>query len=455
MILDNVVISTYKGGFYMNSNIFIHNLAQRFLQHISSVNRLYMQYKLNADNPETMDIGQLVDYILHLKIKHLKAIEDNNKEVLKEIEKGLEEFREKELFNALDKCIIVTNLGDSYQYEISSTIISKAYQVYKNGKNEINYDFFQFKNSLIISLVIGVELLIADIFKDYVYNLDVKNSTLNDRTLTFYDLKNIESIDDAKEFLADQYIEKLLKGSFDSWIQELNKKLNIYFDTPELKEDVLLVTETFQRRHLIIHNDGIVNNWYINNVDSALRKDLVKGAKLELDDDYILSRIAIIRKFGLMLIYKYGLKKFKKKENELFLQYHGLLVEIIDTGCLGVRKIFSEFSEMKELDHSNQLMSKVNYFLTFKFQDDESVIKEIENFDTSVLSLEYKMARNILLDNENAINDAITFLESIKDEEFIDVFKWPLFRLIKTNPEIDEYGDKRLLRILIAETSGK
>ncbi|MCG7346092.1 hypothetical protein MHZ92_18425 [Sporosarcina sp. ACRSL] len=436
-----------------NNGKFINEITSRFLRHLGSIERLQQQNVEQKPEPSKMDIGEFTSYVLHLKYKKVEAEKNNDIEKQKELEKIFKELEEIPVYGMIDKNTVVKEEDDTFTLLIESAVLSKAYDNFMENTIDASYDQTQFQNSLIVSLVIGLELLIADIFKDFIHNLDVSNQVIKDKPLTYYDLKNIGSIEDAKTFLLDQYIENLLRNSFEEWIKELDKKVNINLHSVrELKEEIILVTETLQRRHLIIHNDGKINDLYINKIDPSLRNNLIKGETLELDDGYIQSRISVFRKFGLILIYLYGLKKYKNSLDDFFYDYHGLLVGILDKDCGGVRFIFDKFSELN-LEYSSKLMSKINYFLSYKLNKDDSVDDEIDKFDTSALSVEYRMAKNILIGDDQAEKDALEFFKSIDDDYFISVMDWPLIKLLNKTPAIKRYIKRRYSNIVKKEMS--
>src|SRR5699024_3896575 len=142
----------------------------------------------------------------------------------------------------------------------------------------------------------------------FLLNVD-KSDFLNNKTIQFTKLAAIDSIEEARSFLVDQYIEELLRQSFKSWIEEIenkgkiNLKKNNFFKSTN---DIELVNETFQRRHLLIHNDGVVNDLYLLNVDSSCLEDVAKGETLIIGTDYIESRISLFRKLGIILIYLFS-----------------------------------------------------------------------------------------------------------------------------------------------------
>lgn len=434
------------------SSQFISETASRFLRHLGSIERLLEQDISEKPDPEKMQLGEWIDYVLHLKFKKLDLLKkDNNDEELKKVDEKLSELSTNPLFKLLDKKVHIEEEKDNYLYIINSVILSNAYKDYNDNQLNERYDISQYQNSLVVSLVIGLEILIADIFKDYIYSLDISNQVIKDKPLTFDDLKNFETVDDAKTFLLDQYIENLLRNSFDNWLDEIDSKMKINIKKmSELKVEINLINETLQRRHLIIHNDGIVNDLYIKKVDSKLTSHLVKGEELELDTSYISSRIDVIRKFGLILIYLYGQKKHKSDLNVFFESYNNLLLNILHKDCEGVRYVFRSFSEL-DIEYSSKLISKINYFLSYKLSGSNEADDEIHSFETNALSIEYQMAKKILLKDENVDKITIDFLKGEEDDVFVSISEWPLIQLVKENTKIKRYISRRMKRIIDKE----
>lgn len=434
------------------SSYFIHDSASRFLRHLRSIENLYKLEVTKKKEFNEMSVGEFLHNLVAHKYKHLEAIKNDDQEQKEKLEEIDEEFAKSDFAQIILDKIEVLEDENKYMIHISSPILRKAYQDYTDSALDEKYNSSQFKNSLVVSLVIGLEVLISDVFKDFIHHIDVSNQIIKDKPLNFHELKSFDTIEDAKIFLLDQYIENLLRNSFDGWLKELSEKLKIDLkNAPELTMEIDLINETFQRRHIIVHNDGIVNDLYLKKVNSKLTKDISKGEYLDINDDYFASRIRTIRKFGLILLFKYGYIKHKREHEELFKNYHNLLLSLIEKDCDGARYVFKNFCDLN-LDHEYKLMSQVNYFLSYKLIGSDEIDDEIEKFNTSALSIDFKMAKSLLLGQEDQENLVLEFYKTLDDDAFFHAHSWPLMKLVKKSSKIQRYTKRRLDNIIKKET---
>ncbi len=443
----------------VDNSSFINTITSKFLRHLGSIERLKKSYNL-IDKEETdtanQSLGQFVAYILHLKFRKVEAQRENDWDKVIEIEGILSEFKEDPMFKAIDKNTVVHETDDDYSITIESGLLRKAYNDFIDNSLDLAYDDSQFQNSLIVSLVIGLEILVAEIFKDYVNNLDISEQVLKDKKLDFKLLREIGSVEEAKSFLIDQYIEKLLRTSFNDWLNEFKDTIKIDMArNPFIKNDIKLINETIQRRHLIIHNDGRVNDLYFNKIDHSLRENLTKGEILSSDYGYIDKRIATFRKFGLILIYLYGLKKQRNNMDQFFIQYNGLLLLYIKGESEAPRYIFKAWAENDKLSPIYQAMSKVNYFLTYKLNDDDSINNEIMEFDAEKYGNSFILAKKILLEDADAEKETIKYLSEIDNDDFINTLTWPLLKLVKKSDEFKRFVHERMDLITKEEMDGE
>ncbi|WZL82733.1 hypothetical protein QBE53_06375 [Vallitaleaceae bacterium 9-2] len=116
-------------------------------------------------------------------------------------------------------------------------------------------------DSTLISLIIQFELLVSNIIRD---NLQKNPEILKGRNLSLEDLQKIGDVDDAKKYLLDKEVESILRGSYLSWKKYLKETLKLSVKCIDEHADTIV--EIFQRRNLVVHNEGIVNSVYLKNV---------------------------------------------------------------------------------------------------------------------------------------------------------------------------------------------
>lgn len=436
---------------------FINTIVTKYLRHLGSIERLKESFNPFEDKEEISNnkIGELVDYVLEIKYEKLTATKEGNIEKLKEIDLVYEKLRDNSMFQMVDKKANLEESDDGYLINIESGLLRKAHSDYMDNAMDLVYDNSQFKNSLIVSLVIGLEILIAEIVKNYVKTMDYTDQVLKGKKIDFKTLAEIGSVDEAKAYLIDQHIETLLRASFTDWLDEIEGTLKIKVKRhPIIKEDIKLINETIQRRHLIIHNDGVINDLYINKIDVSLRDSINKGDSLESDDEYLTERISIFRKFGLILIFSYGIKKYRNKMQEFFSEFHNILLTFMKDEFEAPRYIFNYWANNEKISKESQGISIVNYFLTYILNEDESIIKEIIDFNAEDYGEQFVLAKKVLLERGNAEKEVIKFLDSMDDDGFANALTWPLFDLWEKSQEYKDFVKDKIESIMKKEMEG-
>lgn len=434
-----------------NNILHIKNLTEKFFNHLESIERLLKQNNLiekkDNDQSNVIDIGSFVDVVLNLKYQKIQAEKEGN---LQAKEEAIEKLNAFEIVDDnLKKTIELINLipnekkSGNLLISIKSPILKAKYEEFSSERRNKNYDIGQYNNSLVVSMVIGLEILIGDLFKHYIDKVDVSNQLIKDKELTFSELRDFETIEDAKIYLQDSYIDKLLRSSFEDWVKNIDDKMKLNLQGNKIiSNDIKSVVETLQRRHLIIHNDGLVNDFYLRRVDSSLLEGVKKGEKLLIGEDYITKRIGTIRKFGIILIHSYCIKLVKKETDLYFSTFNDLMLTMMDKNCDGVRFFYKEYSELAQ-NNSDMLISKINYYLSHKMHGIDTLDDKIEKFDTDSLSLEFKLAKNILLKKAEANKLAIEFLSTIPDASLNRILNWPLFKYFEKSEETVKYLEDR------------
>jgi hypothetical protein len=147
-----------------------------------------------------------------------------------------------------------------------------------------------------------------------------------DLAFSLDDLKRIGSIEEARNHLVDTRIENVLRGSFDDWVSHLKGKLGLALGYLEPHRDRL--NEVFQRRNLVVHNNGIINSIYLSRIAPELREGLVKGRPLTFSRSYLDASIDLFQScFTLM-----AAELWKKLDTDDTAR--GELLIILSYGCL-------------------------------------------------------------------------------------------------------------------------
>src|SRR5205807_1557366 len=136
--------------------------------------------------------------------------------------------------------------------------------------------------SIVISLISQFDVLIGGIIR--VLSKRQPNSlNIADKILTFSQLQNFKTLEEAREYLLEKEIDSVLRMSHSDQIEWLEGKYQLTL-RKGLKIWPMFIEAT-ERRNLFVHSDGIVSSQYINvckehKVD--LQKDVCIGYELQV-----------------------------------------------------------------------------------------------------------------------------------------------------------------------------
>jgi hypothetical protein len=218
-------------------------------------------------------------------------------------------------------------------YEFNS-IIENAYQQIDNIEKALPVNNSEFALKGMFTLVVTqFEILLLDliskILKFYPEKLDRlsrKESDFGDLQFTYLGLE--KSIDFKVHRLGYKSIEDILKKLL-MLLDEKHNKISLF--DGEILDQIVEIKET---RNLLLHNNLVINQFYLNNTKTIKRSDK-KGEKLMIDTNYLYNSIktikSIIEAIQLKVIEKYKkhtlIELFKRLWEFTFTNKHFVTIE--------------------------------------------------------------------------------------------------------------------------------
>jgi len=130
--------------------------------------------------------------------------------------------------------------------------------------------------------------------------------------ITFNDLKQCSDKGAAVDHILSKKVDSVLYGNLSNQLNFFSSEFSIGLNKRIVKWDV--INEAVERRNLIVHNNGIVNRRYINNV-KRLAKGLKGGDVLSVDGPYFKNIFEEVFLAGIVLAENCW-RKWRKKETE-------------------------------------------------------------------------------------------------------------------------------------------
>ena len=257
--------------------------------------------------------------------------------------------------------------------------------------------------------------------------------------ISLNELKNYSTIEEAYDDFLFKEVEKLLLEMTFEEIKNYFKKLDV-----SLSEDFInwdFINEIRERRHLVVHNNSIVNKKYITKSNNPYNLQIGDIAKI--DAKYLNKSIVEIQIAGILLIMNCWGKWEKKYATdaimELLILTFNLLKEKRNKTALKICEYVEKNIKPSNDDEENCIIRiKFNYCISLKRIGEKKVLeKKLEELRVGTMSPIFKIAKHILCDEyEIAIS---LFKQSIVTDDFnIDEYlEWPIFEEIRINEELN------------------
>jgi hypothetical protein len=239
--------------------------------------------------------------------------------------------------------------------------------------------------------------------------------------------------DAEEESIAREVEEFLRQEGFKQWTEWYDRVTGLVCRGYAL--DFSELQEAFQRRHLIVHNAGLVSRQYLSYLaDNA--EGLKVGQRLPVDDDYLVRAFDQLDAFGTLLLVGAFSKWEPGREETAYLW----LVEHCYGSMLAgrwpvVRKLASYGKLLEYPEAASKFVFQVNEWLAFKRLGEFTTVREdVEAWDTSALGLSFRVAKSALLDElDQCFQLAI---EAVRAGEIgeTSLIEWPLLEEMREDP---------------------
>ncbi|NCO03487.1 MAG: hypothetical protein GW903_04780 [Alphaproteobacteria bacterium] len=311
-------------------------------------------------------------------------------------------------------------------------------QALKRAEFSFDRSNFLYETSL-ISLISATEWFFCQTLKLHFSRYPDIITEKSGLSFTFKDLKNFKTITDAQNYLLEQKIDSIIRGSFINWIEYLNTTLKI--NTKNFSAYLDDTYEFFLRRNLMVHNRGIVNNTYKNFLPKKLNSNdqINIGDKLKVNKEYLIQKSYLIEIIFLDIASQFWFKQIKTETemNEFTTIYNNnIIYEHLKEERYEVASHLSKImmNNMK-LPEKDRVCAQINYWIAEKYMGNYETIKD------SIISSDFSAKDNIFLlaklaiteDNKKFFNLLPYVAEPKGRLTEKDLQEWPLFNLQRKN----------------------
>jgi hypothetical protein len=272
------------------------------------------------------------------------------------------------------------------------------------------------------------EVLVSNIYRTHLMCNPGAAENSEEKAFSLHDLSDFGSIQDAIDESVFQQSDAFSRKGIRAWATWF-KGRPLGIDLSVLALDWIRTVEVFERRNVVVHNASRVTRQYLTNVDSSLTAKLSEGDRIEITPEYVDDALSRLSTLGILLALQVRLKLFKKdnaEETSTWISKQTFHL-ICDERFEIVAQIAKCTSDLK-LAHSDLLLLRVNGWISqMRLEGVDSCLANIQQWDTSALSGNFRTAKQVLLrDDENALGS----IQSLLDEKSLslsDLAEWPLF----------------------------
>ena len=288
-------------------------------------------------------------------------------------------------------------------------------------------------NSLLITAVSEFETLIAGLVRLF---LSARPEILrtSEKKFSYREIEEYSSIEEFREVTRESVADEVLRGGFDKWMAWLDKERNL--GIPEVTTRNYALSEIFQRRHLFVHNSGVVNSYYLERVTGDHLPPV--GARLRVGARYLSNALDVMTVAGIKIGIAVARKTLKGLEYLDEIDHylgHVTYDQMIDRRYkvahdIGVlQSVSARTGEVK-------LIGQVNAWLSLKnLSGVERIAPEVDAWDVSTLASRFKLAKLALLGRESEAYELTKKLLDIEELRASDWMTWPLLASVRSFEE--------------------
>lgn len=238
-----------------------------------------------------------------------------------------------------------------------------------------------------------------------------------DKTIKYSELIS-KKIEDLTNELLNEEVGSLMYAVSET-IEKVNRIHKLRLDKHQDIWDAYI--ELDLRRNIIVHNEGRVNQKYLSGLPEKYNRP-EEGCFLACDDAYVVGSIESLIKFAYLLYYR-----ITDGENEhAFLEstaFEFLCSEKWNISLFAYDLLLvipTLTNEAKTIYQIDRLIAKKHIEKT------DSIKKEIENLDVSGMENKYVIAKKLLLEEYEVVNELLK-LDYPESFDFHMIQTWPIF----------------------------
>jgi hypothetical protein len=294
--------------------------------------------------------------------------------------------------------------------------------------------------SFVVSLVSQYDSFLGGLVRALFY---LKPELLNssERALSFKELSQFSSLDDAREFIVEKEVETLVRKSHSEQFDWMQNKFSIQLKTGLDSWPAFI--EISERRNLFVHCDSKISSQYIdvcrsNGVDCD---HLELGSELPVNRPYFTQAYECIFEIGVKLAHVLWRKLAPDQRDVADKNLNQIGLDLLSQGRYKLARNLFDFgtSVLKQWgSDADRRVFIINRAQAYKWMDDDDGCRKIlAAEDWSAVEDKFSMAVAILRDE---FSQAIILMKRVgHDGLAADAYRgWPIFKKFRELPEFKD-----------------
>lgn len=302
----------------------------------------------------------------------------------------------------------------------------------------------------IVSIVSLFDSFLAGVVR-CVYNMKQDLLLESNKSFTYRDLVDFETIKEAKKSVIDDTVDKLFRDSHTQQIEWLEKAIDV--KTLKHFSGWGAFIELTERRNLFVHSDGIVSSQYLgeckkNHFDTG---SLEVGSRLSVDAAYFCNSYNLLYEMAIMLtqilINKLYLGSYTKDTGVRDKILIGNVFELICDKHYEIAINVSNFVRDEKIfkrNNKDRTYIELNLAQAYKWNgNNDKCLSVLQELDTSAMSQDLQIPKKVL---EEKFDDVYVMMERLGAKSEIltkEAYReWPIFKDIRKQDKFNETFQK-------------
>lgn len=305
-------------------------------------------------------------------------------------------------------------------------------------------------HSSFLMLISYFEYLFTDLLKFY---FKTYPGSISDKNITIQlnELKEYENLDEIRDFIIHKEVESMLFDLNFNELQDYFKKtLKVSLEDQLINYDI--INEARERRHIIIHNNCIINKKYLSKINSNIldKKEKINiGENITVSKNYFNSVFNEIFVAGNIIVFNCWQQWKKEEKGDLLDQIMDITFNALKSKNYYTSEKIGLYSSKIEANNDEEadtlLRADINYCIALKNNNKKPELeKRLAAIKPSTLSPIFKVAHCALRDDKAGVLTNIKNAKTVDEFTFEKYQDWPLFEGFRNDLEFNKKVQKTL-----------